>query len=46
LTAYHEDRLAEDFPEEAHGLSRNAGHPPLAAGPAHSFVAENRYVQC
>src|SRR5277367_749793 len=32
-TAYHEDRLAEDFPEEAHGLSRNAGHY-LAGHPA------------
>jgi hypothetical protein len=34
MTAYHEDRLAEDFPEEAHGLSRNAGHhlPAFSAG--------------
>ncbi|MEP6934837.1 MAG: IS110 family transposase [Nitrospirota bacterium] len=25
-TAYHKDRLAKDFPEEARGLSRNAGN--------------------
>ena len=46
LTAYHEDRRAEGFPEEAHGLSRNAGHPMARRKAGPLFVAEIRYVHC